>query len=255
MLPILQIGPLAIPFPTVILLLAIWIGMGQAEKLAPRYQMNANRLLNLVMLGLAAGVIGARLAFAARFPGAFLDDPVSLLAPRAVMLDLPGGLLIGALAALIYGQRLKVPLWPTLDALTPTMAIFAIGFALSQLASGDGYGASTRLPWGIALWGAVRHPTQIYAVIAAILITVLVWPRQGKGEQSFFWRAGNTFLSFVALSAFARILLEPFRGDSVLLAGGLRQAQLAGWLILAASLWLIGKRMQTRVHEKPAIME
>jgi prolipoprotein diacylglyceryltransferase len=255
MLPILQVGPLAVPLPAVILLLAIWIGLGQAEKLAPRYQMDARRLLNLVLLGLAAGAIGARLAFAARFPGAFLDHPLSLLAPRLVMLDLSGGMLTGALAALIYGQRLKLPLWPTLDALTPALAILAIGLGLSQLASGDGYGATTQLPWGIELWGARRHPTQIYAVIAAALIAVIVWPRQGKDDQSFFSHPGIPFLSLLALTAFSHILIESFRGDSVLLAGGLRQAQLVGWLMLAASLWLIGRRLQTARHVKPTGME
>jgi prolipoprotein diacylglyceryltransferase len=45
------------------------------------------------------------------------------------------------------------------------------------------------------------------------------------------------FLSFVASSALARLFLEAFRGDSLLLAGGLRAAQVEAWIILAASLY------------------
>jgi phosphatidylglycerol---prolipoprotein diacylglyceryl transferase len=249
MLPILQVGPLAIPLPSILLLLSIWIGMGQAEKVAPRFKANSNDLFNLVMLGLGAGVIGARLAYAARFPDAFSSAPLSLLTPRPVMMDLAGGLFAGALAALIYGQRKKMPFWPMLDALTPALAIFAIGMALAQLAAGDGYGASTRLPWGIELWGAVRHPTQIYAALFAALIAYLIWPRKARGNTSPDWQPGVTFLTFLALSAAARIFVEAFRGDSSLLLGSIRIAQVTGWIVLAGSLWLLGKR---RVEKQPS---
>jgi phosphatidylglycerol---prolipoprotein diacylglyceryl transferase len=242
MLPILQVGPLAIPLPSILLLLSFWIGMGQAEKLAPRFKADSNQLFNLLLIGLIAGLVGARLAYAARFPGAFSGAPLSLLTPRPVMLELSGGLLAGVLAAFIYGQRKKMLLWPTLDAITPVLAIFAIGLGLSQLASGDGYGASTQVPWGIQLWGAVRHPTQIYAILAAIAIAALIWPRKMPEERPGFCQAGVTFLTFVMLSAAARILIETFRGDSELLFGSLRAAQVAAWLILAGSLWLLGKR-------------
>jgi phosphatidylglycerol---prolipoprotein diacylglyceryl transferase len=249
MLPILQVGPLAIPLPSILLLLSIWIGMGQAEKLAPRFKANSNDLFNLVMLGLVAGVIGARLAYAARFPDAFSSAPLSLLTPRPVMMDLAGGLFAGALAALIYGQRKKMPFWPMLDALTPALAIFAIGMALAQLAAGDGYGASTRVPWGIELWGAVRHPTQIYAALLAALIAFMIWPRKVRSNTSPDWQPGFTFLTFLALSAAARIFVEAFRGDSSLLLGSVRTAQVTGWIILAGSLWLLGKR---RFEKQPS---
>jgi phosphatidylglycerol---prolipoprotein diacylglyceryl transferase len=256
MLPILQIGPLAVPLPAVLLLLSVWIGMSQAEKLAPRFQVDSNRLFNLVVIGLIVGVIGARLAYAVRFPGAFAGAPLSVLTLRPVMLDISGGLFAGALASLIYGQRQKMPLWPTLDALTPALAIFAVGYGLAQLASGDGYGASTQLPWGIELWGAVRHPTQIYTSLAALFILALIWPRAVREDTSLFWKPGVTFLVFAALTAGARILIETFRGDSALLLDSLRTAQLAGWLVLAASLWLLGKRLSSdREIEKPAGVE
>jgi phosphatidylglycerol---prolipoprotein diacylglyceryl transferase len=241
MLPILQVGPLAIPLPAVLLLLAVWLGMGQAEKLAPRFKADSSLLLNLVMIGLVVGVLGARLAYAARFPGAFTGEPLSILTPRPVMLDISGGLFAGALAALIYGQRKKMPLWSTLDAITPALAIFSIGLGFSQLASGDGYGITTQVPWGIELWGAVRHPTQIYAILAAILIAILIWPRKSKDEHPK--ELGVTFLIFVTLSAAASILIETFRGDSALLLGSLRTVQAVAWMILAASLWLLDKRL------------
>jgi prolipoprotein diacylglyceryltransferase len=43
------------------------------------------------------------------------------------------------------------------------------------------------------------------------------------------------FLAFIALTAGSRLFLEAFRGDSVVIIGGLRSAQIAAWLVLAAA--------------------
>ena len=39
---------------------------------------------------------------------------------------------------------------------------------LGLLLSGEAFGAPTSLPWGVPLFGAVRHPTQIYLALAAL---------------------------------------------------------------------------------------
>jgi len=64
-----------------------------------------------------------------------------------------------------------------------------------------------------------------------------------------------TFLVFIALSASARILIEPFRGDSALLTGSLRTAQVVSWLVLAASLGFIGRRLRDQESGAPAALE
>jgi prolipoprotein diacylglyceryltransferase len=48
--------------------------------------------------------------------------------------------------------------------------------------------------------------------------------------------AGYRFLYFVALIAGARLFLEAFRGDSVLIGPGIRSVQVAAWAVLAAGL-------------------
>ncbi len=206
--------------------------------------MNSNRLYHLVLAGLLAGVIGARLAYALQSPQAFLASPLSLLNPRPQMLDPTGGLVAAALAALIYGQRQKMALWATLDALVSLFAVMAVALAFSHLASGDAFGAPTRLPWAVPLWGELRHPSQIYEILAALLIGIVVWQgvlRPSTPEGAF--PAGLRFWLFVSLSAAARLFLEAFRGDSVLLFDRFRLAQVAAWVVLAVGLWQIGRRI------------
>jgi prolipoprotein diacylglyceryltransferase len=234
MLPILQVGPLAIQTPGLILLLGVWIGLSIAERHANRRGVNPNLLYNLAFIGLIAGLIGARLTYVVRFPAAFSASPASLISINPGLLDPLGGIAFGVLGGSIYGQRKNLSLWPTLDALTPTFATMAIAIRLSTLAAGSAFGSPTNLPWGIDLWGERRHPSQIYAMIAAVLILRALWP----GKERFPAQPpGLIFITFIALTAGARLFLEGFRGDSLLLPNGIRSVQVIAWIILAASLW------------------
>jgi len=233
MLPVLNIGPLAVQTPGLALLIGLWLGLSLAEKFAPRRGVSPTLLYNLVFVGLVSGVIGARLAYLVRYPEAFASSPLSLLSLNPGLLDPSGGLAVGSIAALIYAQRKGMALWPTLDALTPLLMVMGIALGAAHLASGAAFGAKTQLPWAVELWGAQRHPSQAYETLVAGAILVILWP----GRWSEKTPAGRYFLLFVALSAAARLFLEAFRGDSTLLAGGWRSAQIIAWLALAGGLW------------------
>lgn len=244
MLPILQIGPLAIQTPGLILLLGLWLALSLSERAAARLGLNPNLIYNLTFAALIGGLLGARLGYVARYPEAFAASPASLISPNPGLLDAWGGLTGAALVALIYGQRKGLRLWPTLDALTPGLAVLGVALGLANLASGAAFGAVTGLPWGIELWGATRHPAQIYASLAAALILLLLWPGGKLFRRLNEIAPGVIFWAFSTLSAFSRLLLETWRGDSVLVLGGVRQAQIVAWLVLALSLWAMGRLFQ-----------
>ncbi|HWQ84308.1 MAG TPA: prolipoprotein diacylglyceryl transferase family protein [Anaerolineales bacterium] len=241
MLPILQIGPLAIQTPGLILLLGLWLALTISERAAARNGLDASQLYNLVLIALVAGLMGARLGYVLRYPQAFAESPASILSLNPGLLELWGGAAGAVLAALIYGQRKGLPAWPTLDALAPGMAVLGVALGFSHLASGAAFGAPTSLPWGIELWGAARHPSQVYEIIAAALILGVVWPGQKISGQLNAAAPGLTFWVFSALSALSRLILEAWRGDSEIILGSLRQPQLIAWLVLALSLWAIGR--------------
>jgi phosphatidylglycerol---prolipoprotein diacylglyceryl transferase len=141
------------------------------------------------------------------------------------------GALIGLVAAGLYGARRHLPLRVTLDALAPGMACMAVALAVAHLASGDAFGAPTGLPWHVYLWGEYRHPSQIYELIAALAVFGAGWRTRASGPFT-----GFNFLLTVALLAAARVFLEAFRGDSLVLTGGWRAAQVVGLGVLAACL-------------------
>lgn len=241
MFPVLQIGPFALPTPAIILLLSVWVSVYLAERVAPRFRLNPGVVSNLMFLLLGSGLVGARLSYLARYPSTFLHNPLDILSRSPGLLDPAGGVAAAALAGVIYVQRKRLPLWTLLDALSNPMALMSVALALSNLASGNGFGKATTLPWGIELWGAVRHPAQIYEMLAAAVIFWLTLPRNKWWMNA---KPGVIFLSFIAMSSAARVFLEYFRGDSRLIFETIRAAQLVAWLALALSLWGLNRRLQ-----------
>lgn len=234
MFPYLRIGPLLLQTPGLALLIGVWAGLSLTERESVRLKLKPDAVYNLVFYALISGIIGARLAYAARFLNAYIENPLSLFSINPNTLSPTDGLLIGLLVAVIYGYRRGLPLRPTLDALAPGLAAFMVALGVSHFLSGDAFGAKTDLPWRVFLWNEYRHPTQVYETLAALVVLLIIWlgPLGQPGR-------GLNFLLVVALSAGVRLFLEAFRGDSIIWTGGLRAAQIIALLLLALTLWLI----------------
>ena len=237
MLPVIQLGPLSLQAPGLFLLISLWVGITLAEKSAKTYKLSADTLSNLIMIALVSGVLGGRIAYIAQNPETFAGNLGSMVSLNLGLFDMTGALAAALLGALIYGQRKGLPLLPTLDALVPFFGMLAIGLALSNFASGNAFGMETDLPWAINLWGTTRHPSQIYELIAAFVTLNLLYPPKRNAQP----QAGVSFATFVAVTAGYRLFIEAFRGDSTLIFGNLRAAQVMMFIVLAIALWGLDK--------------
>ena len=215
----------------ILIVAAMWIGLTLAEKRTERHGISKEQLNNIMFYSLFGYIAGGRLLFAFANLSAFSLSPLSIFSPNPDLFDPTGGLVMAILVGLIYGQRQKLQLWRTLDAVTPLFATLTIGLSLAHLAAGTAFGSPTTLPWGIDLWNEIRHPTQIYEMLASLLIFSLVWSQKSGSSP------GVIFLNFTALTAGARLFLEAFRGDSTLIFGGFRLAQIIAWGLLAFVLF------------------
>ena len=239
MFPVFQVGPLSIQSNGLILLAGLWLALTLVERYAHLLGAEAEDLSNLTFYSVLGAILGSRIFYVLRFPSTFAEHPSNLFSLNPGLLDPVGGLLAAILVAVIFGQRKKLELLTTLDALTPGLAMMSGAMALSQLATGSAYGLPTSLPWAIDLWGASRHPSQIYSLLATGLIFYLIVRKLMTTKPP----AGQLFLSFTALSALARLFLDAFRGDQLALLLGMRSSQLAAWVVLAASLFFIYRRL------------
>lgn len=221
------------PRDLILLAAALWIGLALAEKRSERHGVSKDALNNLVFYSLFGYLLGGRILFALANYSAFVNSPLNIFSLNVDLFDSIGGISMGILAGCIYGKKQNLSFWNALDAITPILATTAIGLHLSHLAAGTAFGSPTTLPWGIELWSATRHPTQIYELLASLIIFALIWFRKSGLSP------GALFLNFAALTAGARLFLEAFRGDSVLIFGGVRLAQVVAWVAMATAIYFI----------------
>lgn len=250
MLPTLQIGPLALPTAQLLVMIGFWLALELTEKHAVLFGVDAGAVFNGAVFGLVIGLVGARLGYAAQFPAAFVTSPISLLVLRPELLNPTIGVLVGLIACMVYFLIRRQPLWPIWDVFTTGFAVFAVALPLANLAAGDAYGTPSHLPWAVWLWGAARHPAQVYEMFAALGVAALVWPG-GRVAGAALRRPGLRFWTFLGLSAAGWVLLEPFRAESMLLWQAFRLPQVIAWVLLAVSLWQLGRRLGSDApHER-----
>jgi phosphatidylglycerol---prolipoprotein diacylglyceryl transferase len=244
MFPVIHLGPLSLQARGLILLAAFWLAAEAAERSARRLGLRGDVVNSLALIAAAAGLIGARLGYVLEHWPAYQSDPGAIVALNFNTLSPLAGLVTGVLAAYWYARRKGVANRLLLDALTPGFIVFAGGLALADVASGDAYGSPSALPWAIELWGAPRHPAQIYQLVAVIVIGLVVL----KTRRAF---DGAWFGLFVVLYSASRLFVEAFRGDSETI-GGLRTAQLWSLLVLLIMLVLLRRWARSAAAEAPA---
>jgi phosphatidylglycerol---prolipoprotein diacylglyceryl transferase len=215
------------PRHMILLVIATWVGLSLAEKHAERHGISKNDLGNITFYAIIAFILGGRISFVLQNIPAFIKSPFGIISINPDIFDPLGAMAVAIIIAFIYGQRRGLFLWNALDALTPFFVILAIGIGLSHLAAGTAFGKETDLAWGINLWNATRHPTQIYETLASLLILGLVWFQKQNP------RPGILFLTYAALTAGTQLFIQAFRGDSTLVFNGLRQEQVIAWVALA----------------------
>jgi phosphatidylglycerol---prolipoprotein diacylglyceryl transferase len=232
--PVLQLGPAAINTSSLLILLGIFLGLSLSARFDRQRGENPDTLTNLILLAGLAGLVTARLAFAGEHLALFQKSLASLVSRDPGLLDPWGGLVGAGIALLIYGQRKQLKFWPTLDRLTPFLAVLAVFIGLAHVASGQAFGSLTSLPWAVDLWGARRHPSQIYETIGATATLLMIWKQTRSNLGN-----GELFLKFVALTSGLVVLLSAFRGDSRLILGTFRQQQVLALVTLGAALILL----------------
>lgn len=238
MFPIIDIGPLAFQAGGMILILSLMLGLWLTLKFSTNLGTNGDAIENNLLIGLAIGIVGARLGFLLQNPSVLADNPLSLFSFTPTMLDTPFGLLVGILSIVVGFQRSHLPLWPTLDTLSPLLILLFAGIHLANFANGNSYGLPTTLPWGLSLWNAIRHPVQIYALILSLLLLVglLIHTRLLKFTNNHF--SGLILACTIAGLALITVITRAFVAEKIPFLG-LDLVQAIAWMVLLAALGLI----------------
>jgi phosphatidylglycerol---prolipoprotein diacylglyceryl transferase len=239
-----SIGPFTVYSYGALLAAALVLGLLVAASRARREGLDGARVLDLGVLAIVAGIVGAKLLLLAVDFRAVLANPAEALSALRVGGVFYGGLLSAIAAAVWYMRRHRLPLWATCDAFAPGIAVGHVVGRLGCFAAGCCYGRPTGLPWGVTFHdhfaasyvgtpiGIPLHPTQLYesAAEAAILLVLLATERRGPRFP------GRTFWLYLALYAVSRFVIEIFRGDERGAILGFSTSQVISLAILPCSL-------------------
>jgi phosphatidylglycerol:prolipoprotein diacylglycerol transferase len=237
MSPYLSIFGFSLQAYPLLLLLAVWAGLWLGARQARRLGLDGDHIYNMGFYALLAALLGARLAYVLGHWSAYRGALLSALSPTTTAFSWPEGVVIGGLVTIIYWLRYRLPVGITLDAIAPGLTLALSLERLGAFLDGRNFGEPTTLPWGVTMWGEVRHPLQLYEMAALLVILGILWWRQGRRPFD-----GHSFALFVALYAGSRLFLEAFRADAPLMSGGLRAVQVGALGVMLGAVWYLYRR-------------
>lgn len=237
MAPYLRVFGASVPTYPLLLLAAAWAGLWLSARQAKRLGLDGDHIYNMGLYALLATLVGARLAYAATHWSAYQGALLSAFSTTPAALSWPEGALIGGVVALVYWSHYRLPVGATLDAIAPGLALAMALERLGAYLGGRNYGEPTSLPWGVFLWGEVRHPVQLYEMAALLVILAVLGWRWNRGPFR-----GHSFVLFAALYAGSRLLLEAFRFGAPLMAGGIRTLQVVALAAMLGAVWYLYRR-------------
>lgn len=238
-----SIGSYHIYWYGIIIASGLLLAVGYAMKTAPRYNVNASKLINCVLVGIITGIIGARLYFCFFQWDYYSKNPVEILHINNGGLAIYGGIIGSMIGGLIIVKIQKMKVMPVLDI---AMISFLIGQGIGRwgnFMNQEAFGTPTDLPWGMMSEETnmvAVHPCFLYESIWCLLGFVLLH-FYGKYKQKY---AGQIFYMYLVWYGFERMIVEGLRTDSLYLPFSpfgfdIRVSQLLSLLIFLVGIILL----------------
>ncbi len=243
-----QVGPLAIRWYGVLIALGVLIGAAWSLRAAERRGLDPDKLLDMAIWLVIAGVIGARLVYVLTSPSAYFGpggNPLDAFKVWQGGISIHGGVIGVMVAAWLYCRRHGLNVWAYLDVMTPVGVLGIMGGRIGNIMNGsdtggrltnlgigftwpepgtETFGALGRVVFGDQLWRfappacstvpagepCVVHFTQVYGfLVGFILLFIVTWALRRRDMP-----AGNVFWLFVLwYSVLRSVIEEPFRDN------------------------------------------
>lgn len=219
-------------------LLAVFYVMWRAKQVG----IKTDDILDIALLTIPLGVIGARLYFVLMSLDSF-DSFWEIFDIRSGGLAIYGGILGGALGVFIMTKVKKLPFFKMADLICPAVMIGQIMGRWGNFMNVEAFGTETTLPWRMGIltysgWTYV-HPTFLYESLWNLLGFVLINTFYGwKTKKTHQKYDGQIFLMVFTWYGFGRMLIEGLRTDSLYI-GPFRVSQVLGGIFFVVGLSLL----------------
>ena len=241
------------------MMIAIWI----AQREAKRTGQNPEQYLDLAMIGIAAGILGARIYYVIFAWDYYKDDLLSIFNIRQGGLAIYGGIIGACIAVVIYSRKKKQNFSLLMDTASMSIVFGQIMRRWGNFFNREAFGDYTNNLFAMQLpVSAVRaneitqkmwdhvvtvngveyiqvHPTFLYESLWNVgVLLFLFWFRKRKKFN------GEVFLMYLIGYGLGRIWIEGLRTDQLLLpVVGLPVSQLlSGCLVVGCTILVVWKR-------------
>ena len=229
-----SIGPVTIHIYALCILmgivLAVWITTTRWKKLGG----NFDQVLDITLVSVPAGIIGARLYHIITTPERFFGpdgDWAEMFRIWNGGLGIWGGVLFGALAAWAWCRHKHYPMALLADAIAPGLLVAQAVGRLGNWFNQELYGAPTTLPWGLKLnmegtaighseqcydgatcpSGTLFQPTFLYEMIWNLIGAAIIVYIGSKAMKKL--KAGSLFAVYIMWYTLGRTWIESLRID------------------------------------------
>ena len=239
------------------MMIAIWI----AQREAKRTGQNPEQYLDLAMIGIAAGILGARIYYVIFAWDYYKDDLLSIFNIRQGGLAIYGGIIGGGITLLVVAKVKKIPSAVLLDLAGMGVIIGQCIGRWGNFMNREAHGAVTEAFLKMGLQDAAGvvtyyHPTFLYESMWNLIgfIGLHLFSKKRKFD-------GEVFLLYVAWYGLGRAWIEGLRTDSLyLFSTGIRVSQLVAIVSFLAAAgilaWVLLKKKPAPdalyVNRKPA---
>ncbi len=247
---LITIGDFFLPSYGFFVAMGFLAGLWMAARLARRQQLNPDLVVNLSVYCALTGVLGGKLLMVLFDLDFYLSNPSELFSMSTLRAGgvFYGGLVLALVVAVFYMRRVKLPGWPTADALAPGVAL---GHAIGRIGcfmAGCCWGSECHLPWAVTFTRSETHemfgtplnvplhPAQLYQSAAEALTFAILYWRFSKPHAP-----GSILGTYLMLTSTSRFLIEfgRFHEQALPFGGPLSNGQWISLILFAvgAILW------------------
>ena len=214
-----SIGWLEIKWYGLLIAFGFILAVVYAMLMCKKMVIDRSKLLDTIIVGLVAGIIGARLYYVLFYPGdKFWKDPISILYIHQGGLGIYGGIIGAMVIGGLFAKFRKLNVWSVLD-------VGVLGFLIGQtigrwgnFVNQEAFGGPTSLPWGmqsentlLVSPNSLVHPCFFYESLWCLIGFILLHFFTTKLRQY----NGQTFLLYLVWYGTGRFFIEALRTDSL----------------------------------------
>jgi phosphatidylglycerol---prolipoprotein diacylglyceryl transferase len=207
---LISFGPIHIYFFGVMIAAGIIAGSIFAIKQAEKRGISEDTMLNLIMIVVVSGVLGARLFYILFYnPSFYFSNPSEIIKIDEGGLSIHGGIFSAIIAGYIYSIKSKISFFKLADI---TVMALPLAQGIGRVGC-DVFGKpmASVMPWGINYGGQVLHPAQVYEFILDYILFTILWRRSYKKKFE-----GELFIIYILAFPVIRGIVEFFRINPVI---------------------------------------